>query len=140
MRIETTDEGDAQTPLLLGSNQEEGAQELEAQAIEPATTGATATRMESSDNEPTSRIRGTTRLLKLAAPQVFYLYIGCAVLLIRLPFSLSIPHFVSTILGAVSRGDFSAARREILLLFILGTIDAAFDFWCVFLFGYANQR
>lgn len=44
----------------------------------------------------TSRLRGTRRLLKLAGPQLFYLYAGCAILLVRLPFSLSIPHFVST--------------------------------------------
>ena len=88
----------------------------------------------------TSRIRGTRRLLKLAKPQVFYLYLGCAVLLVRLPFSLSIPHFVSTTLGALARGDYAGARTEILLLFILGTIDAALDFWCVFLFGYAKER
>ena len=87
----------------------------------------------------TSRIRGTRRLLNLAAPQVLYLYVGCAVLLIRLPFSLSIPHFVSTTLGAVGRGDFEGARREVLLLFLLGTIDAALDFWCVFLFGYGKE-
>ena len=87
----------------------------------------------------TSRIRGTRRLLNLAAPQVLYLYVGCAVLLIRLPFSLSIPHFVSTTLGAVGRGDFEGARREVLLLFLLGTIDAALDFWCVFLFGYGKK-
>lgn len=72
------------------------------------------------DDEPTSRIRGTKRLLSLAAPQVFYLYVGCAVLLLRLPFSLCIPHFVSTTLGAVSRGDFTDARTDILRLFILG--------------------
>ena len=88
----------------------------------------------------TSRIRGTRRLIKLAKPQVFYLYLGCAVLLVRLPFSLSIPHFVSTTLGALARGDYASARMEILLLFILGTIDAALDFWCVFLFGYAKER
>lgn len=88
----------------------------------------------------TSRIRGTKRLIKLAKPQVFYLYLGCAVLLVRLPFSLSIPHFVSTTLGALARGDFTGARMEILLLFILGTVDAALDFWCVFLFGYAKER
>jgi ABC-type multidrug transport system fused ATPase/permease subunit len=76
----------------------------------------------------------------LAKPQVFYLYLGCAVLLVRLPFSLSIPHFVSTTLGALARGDFTGARMEILLLFILGTVDAALDFWCVFLFGYAKER
>jgi ABC-type multidrug transport system fused ATPase/permease subunit len=92
------------------------------------------------DSEATSRIRGTRRLLKLAKPEVFYLYVGCATLLVRLPFSLSIPHFVSTTLGCVARGDFDGARREILLLFILGSIDACLDFWCIFLFGYANQR
>jgi hypothetical protein len=74
--------------------------------------------------EATSRIRGTRRLLSLAAPQVVYLYIGCITLLIRLPFSLAIPHFVSTTLGALSRAEFNAARKEVCWLFILGTIDA----------------
>lgn len=88
----------------------------------------------------TSRVRGTLRLLKLARPQVMWLYIGCITLLIRLPFSLSIPHFVSTALGALSHGDFDRARGEIFWLFVLGTIDAFLDFWCIFWFGYANQR
>jgi ABC-type multidrug transport system fused ATPase/permease subunit len=94
----------------------------------------------SSSAPTTSRIRGTRRLLKLAAPEVLYLYIGCITLLVRLPFSLSIPHFVSTTLGALSQGQFDRARREIVWLFVLGTIDACFDFWCIFWFGYANQR
>lgn len=83
-------------------------------------------------DEPTSRIRGTKRLLAIAAPQVVYLYIGCITLLIRLPFSLSIPHFVSTTLGALADKEFDRARREIIWLFILGTIDAFLDFWCIF--------
>ena len=83
-------------------------------------------------DEPTSRIRGTQRLLAVAAPQVVYLYIGCITLLIRLPFSLSIPHFVSTTLGALADGEFDRARREIVWLFVLGTIDAFLDFWCIF--------
>mmetsp|Transcript_27336 Transcript_27336/g.41361 ORF Transcript_27336/g.41361 Transcript_27336/m.41361 type:complete len:854 (-) Transcript_27336:1618-4179(-) len=87
-----------------------------------------------------SRVKGTRRLMKLAAPQMMYLYIGCVVLLIRLPFSLSIPHFVSTTLGALARGDYQQAHTEILLLFLLGTVDAVLDFWCVFLFGIAKER
>jgi hypothetical protein len=79
---------------------------------------------EFSANEPTSRIRGTRRLLALAAPQVVYLYIGCITLLIRLPFSLSIPHFVSTTLGSLSRREYDRARQEVIWLFILGTVDA----------------
>ena len=82
--------------------------------------------------EPTSRIRGTQRLLALAKPEVIYLYIGCITLLIRLPFSLSIPHFVSTTLGALSHAEYDRARREIIWLFVLGTIDALLDFWCIF--------
>jgi ABC-type multidrug transport system fused ATPase/permease subunit len=87
-----------------------------------------------------SRIQGTKRLIKLAAPQMGYLYLGCAVLLVRLPFSLSIPHFVSSTLGALSRGEFQQAKADILLLFILGSVDAVLDFWCVFLFGFAKER
>lgn len=87
---------------------------------------------ESQTDEPTSRIRGTQRLLAVAAPQVVYLYIGCITLLIRLPFSLSIPHFVSTTLGALADGEYDRARREIIWLFMFGTIDAFLDFWCIF--------
>ncbi|KAI2508031.1 hypothetical protein MHU86_6438 [Fragilaria crotonensis] len=87
-----------------------------------------------------SRIQGTKRLIKLAAPQMGYLYLGCVVLLVRLPFSLSIPHFVSSTLGALSRGDFRQAKADILLLFVLGSVDAVLDFWCVFLFGFAKER
>lgn len=69
-----------------------------------------------------------------------YLYLGCALLLLRLPFSLAIPHFVSTTLTALSQGHYADAHREILALAICGSIDAFLDFWCVFLFGYANLR
>jgi ABC-type multidrug transport system fused ATPase/permease subunit len=90
---------------------------------------------------PERRSRGSTRrLLQLAASQVLYLYAGCAVLVCRLPFSLAMPHFVSTTLAAVAAADFVAARREIQILFLAGSIDALLDFWAFFLFGYANQR
>eukprot|EP00934_Nitzschia_sp_Nitz4_P005594 Nitzschia sp. Nitz4//scaffold331_size19140//10591//13853//NITZ4_008734-RA/size19140-processed-gene-0.38-mRNA-1//-1//CDS//3329548182//5584//frame0 len=103
--------------------------------------------------EPMSRIRGTRRLLKLVAPEVSFLYIGCITLLIRLPFSLAIPHFVSTTLGSLAAdspeqgfwvfldpSSLHKARREIMWIFVLGTVDACLDFWCIFWFGYANQR
>jgi ATP-binding cassette subfamily B (MDR/TAP) protein 9 len=102
---------------------------------------------ETNDNSPrevvpttTSRLRGTRRLLQLASSQVLYLYLGCAVLLLRLPFSLAIPHFVATTLHALTHGDFSMAHGEILALTLCGTVDAFLDFWCIFLFGYANLR
>jgi CAP-Gly domain/ABC transporter transmembrane region len=92
------------------------------------------------DPAPTSRLKGTRRLLQLASSQVFYLYSGCVVLLIRLPFSISIPHFVSTAISALAQGQFERARHEVFYLLILGSIDAALDFWGFFLFGYANLR
>eukprot|EP00977_Amphora_coffeiformis_P006239 scaffold1341_cov178-Amphora_coffeaeformis.AAC.16 len=88
----------------------------------------------------TSRVRGSRRLLQMAASQVMYLYLGCAVLLLRLPFSLAIPHFVSTTLTALALGHYADAHREILTLAVCGSIDAFLDFWCIFLFGYANLR
>jgi hypothetical protein len=90
--------------------------------------------------ESTSRQRGTSRLLKLAGNQSVYLWIGIAVLLVRLPFSLAIPHFVSATIASLINEDFIGARREILLLFLLGTVDAVLDFWCVFLFGKAKEN
>ena len=104
--------------------------------------GSNLNHAENHSDEATSRIRGTKRLLAMAAPQVVYLYIGCITLLIRLPFSLSIPHFVSTTLGALSDGEYGRARREIIWLFILGTIDAVLDFWCIFckLSTYSDPR
>jgi len=87
-----------------------------------------------------SRITGTKRLMKLAGPHTYYLYTGCMVLLIRLPFSLSIPHFVSATLGALARANYEEAKMNIFFLFVLGTVDAALDFWCVFLFGLTNLK
>lgn len=91
-------------------------------------------------NESTTRLRGTSRLLKLAGNQSIYLWIGIIVLVIRLPFSLAIPHFVSTTIGDLINEDYAGAKREILLLFLLGTVDAVLDFWCVYLFGKAKEN
>lgn len=91
-------------------------------------------------SEPTTRLRGTSRLLKLAGNHSIYLWIGIIVLVIRLPFSLAIPHFVSTTIGDLLNEDYAGAKREILLLFLLGTVDAVLDFWCVYLFGKAKEN
>ena len=123
-------------PLLTESENEGGEHTLpDSEAASHVQQSATF-----DEHHDQSRIQGTKRLIKLAAPQMGYLYLGCAVLLVRLPFSLSIPHFVSSTLGALSRGDYHQAKADILLLFILGSVDAVLDFWCVFLFGFAKER
>lgn len=83
------------------------------------------------DEATSSRLRGTTRLLKLAGRESMYLWIGIVVLLIRLPFSLSIPNFVSATIGDLIDADYDGAKRNILLLFLLGSVDSVLDFWCV---------
>ncbi|KAL7531526.1 hypothetical protein ACHAXR_004096 [Thalassiosira sp. AJA248-18] len=88
----------------------------------------------------TSRLTGTSRLLKLAGSESLYLWVGIAVLLVRLPFSLAIPHFVSTTIASLINEDYEAAKREVLLLFLLGTVDSVLDFWCIFLFGKAKEN
>jgi len=104
-----------------------------------------ATISDSKDNPPldtssSSRLQGTSRLLKLAGSESQYLWAGVAVLLVRLPFSLAIPHFVSTTIANLINEDFDGAKREVLLLFVLGTVDSILDFWCVFLFGKAKEN
>jgi len=82
---------------------------------------------------------GIPRLLSLAIPHRRYLYLGCTVLLLRLPFSLSIPHFVAATISSLADSatgpDFTTAKTNIIYLAVCGTIDAVLDFWCVYLFG-----
>jgi len=91
------------------------------------------------DTTTVSRLKGIGRLLQLAQPERTTLLIGCIVLGIRLPFSLSIQHFVAETFGALNNEDYDAAKHQVLLLVVAGSIDAALDFWCVYLFGKVNQ-
>jgi ABC-type multidrug transport system fused ATPase/permease subunit len=87
--------------------------------------------------------KGIQRLLKLAQPQKLLLALACIVLLIRLPFSLAMPHLVSTTfsyLTSSSPKDYTLAVHPIASMLVVGTIDALLDFWCVYLFGLANLR
>eukprot|EP01060_Flectonema_neradi_P024485 TRINITY_DN3337_c3_g1_i1.p1 TRINITY_DN3337_c3_g1~~TRINITY_DN3337_c3_g1_i1.p1 ORF type:complete len:789 (+),score=129.28 TRINITY_DN3337_c3_g1_i1:25-2391(+) len=81
-----------------------------------------------------------SRLLALAKPEYRIILAGCIALCIRLPFSLSIPHFVSECIGALINKDQDEAIRNVVMLLIAGTVDAMLDFWNFFLFGYAQQR
>jgi len=79
-------------------------------------------------------------LVDRAKPEAVWLFAGCAVLMVRLPFSLSLPHFVSETISALILKDVALARINISYFCIAGVVDAALDFWCVFLFGYTQQR
>ncbi|EJK45716.1 hypothetical protein THAOC_35654 [Thalassiosira oceanica] len=71
-------------PLLPDDSSRENERMDEARSIEdPEIDGR-------SDTEQTSRLQGTMRVLKLAGSESLYLWVGVAVLLVRLPFSLAI--------------------------------------------------
>lgn len=96
--------------------------------------------LETDDDDDPPRVTGTRRILKIAQPEWPVIAAGCVVLACRLPFSLSIPHFVSATIGALSRHQHATALDNVKLLFLFGTVDAVLDFWCVFLFGVAKER
>jgi len=83
---------------------------------------------------------GTLQLLNIARPHRHWLYYACAVLLVRLPLSLSIPHWVAETITCLISSDYMGAQKNIIFLCIAGTGDALLDFWCVYLFGVAQQR
>lgn len=104
-----------------------------------STANETKAQQQQQAKKDTSRLKGIGRLLQLAQPEKMTLFIGCVVLCIRLPFSLSIPHFVAETFGALTNDDYDDAKHQVLLLVVAGSIDAALDFWCVYLFGKVNQ-
>ena len=82
---------------------------------------------------------GTATLLELTKPHSNMLWISCAVLLVRLPLSLSIPHWVAETIGDLSEGNYRGAKWNVFYLVICGTGDAILDFWVYYLFGLVQQ-
>lgn len=75
---------------------------------------------------------------------------GCVALLVRLPFSLAIPHYVSDGIGAViDQGSADPVARSAAVgrirgavfgILLCGTCDAILDFWNYFLFVVVQQK
>ena len=79
------------------------------------------------------------RLLRFAAPEAPLIAFGLLALLLRLPFSLAMPHCVSVALGRVLAGDFGGARVAVRRFFAVGLANASLDFFNWFLFVRAQQ-
>ena len=114
---------------LLSNEQFMFEENIETHGSNATSNGASEGIAENPEEATSSRLRGTTRLLKLAGDQSMYLWLGIAVLLIRLPFSLSIPNFVSAVIGDLIDADYDGAKRNVLILFLLGSVDSVLDFW-----------
>ena len=67
---------------------------------------------------------GTATLLELTKPHSNMLWISCAVLIVRLPLSLSIPHWVAETIGDLSQGNYHGANWNVFYLLVCGTGDA----------------
>lgn len=81
------------------------------------------------------------RLFALAAEHWRWLTLGCAALVLRLPFSIIQPHLVSVgVLGGLMSGEIQQIKRSILLFIVAGAVDAFLDFWCVFLFSFTKSK
>ena len=81
-----------------------------------------------------------SRLLRYARPEAGWIAAGLFVLLIRLPFSLAMPHYVSEALGAVLSRNERAATAAVKRFFLVGILNSALDFGNWYLFVVAQQR
>ena len=76
----------------------------------------------------------------LAWPDWHWLALGLFSLICRLPFSLASPHFMSRAIGSCIDSDAQRLRTSLELFAIAGGVNAALDFWNVFLFTFVQNR
>mmetsp|Transcript_16181 Transcript_16181/g.33182 ORF Transcript_16181/g.33182 Transcript_16181/m.33182 type:complete len:768 (-) Transcript_16181:32-2335(-) len=134
LSVPVADGGEKDIQRGTDENEAESMTDLSSPLLPNGTNEEESNGTNGEDTEP--RIKNpTTRLLSLAIPHRNYLFLGCFALLLRLPFSLSIPHFVAETIGCLNDDDYDGASENIVLLTVCGTIDACLDFWCVYLFG-----
>jgi len=76
-------------------------------------------------------------LLKSELPMTI---VGCITLILRLPFSMSLPYWISSAFGALLRKDSDSLYHCTLYFFGCGTIDALLDFWCIYLFALVQNK
>ena len=96
------------------------------------------------DDDPTTSsldVRVTfTQLLSLAKREWDTLLFGTLSLLVRLPFSVSMPHFTSVAIGASIDGDEARFRANVTRFLVVGVVNGVLDFSNVFLFALAQSR
>ena len=81
-----------------------------------------------------------TQLLSLAKREWDTLLFGTLSLLVRLPFSVSMPHFTSVAIGASIDGDEARFRANVTRFLVVGVVNGVLDFSNVFLFALAQSR
>jgi len=142
VRISGGPEGGIEEPLLFHdvSDDADAAVPVEEQQPSLAFPAEQEEEEEEEEEEGTPTPPSFSRLLRYARPEAFWISAGLLVLLLRLPFSLAMPHYISVALGCVLAHDAAGATRAIELFFISGALNAVLDFGNWFLFVAAQQR
>ncbi len=91
-----------------------------------------------SASEPAAPTFG--RLLRFARPEALWIAAGLLFLLLRLPFSLAMPHFVSAALGRVLASDAAGVSEAVRAFFAVAVANALLDYLNWYLFVVAQQR
>jgi len=81
-----------------------------------------------------------TRLFRFAKGHWTRLIVGLIALIIRLPFSIAVPHYVADGIGSLINRDVDQLKHACIMLFTVGTIDAVMDFWCVYIFATSKEE
>ena len=79
-----------------------------------------------------------SRLIRLARRDARPLILGTLSLLARLPFSVSMPHFMSAAIGGAMDGDRERFHFNLCAFLVAGGVNAGMDFFNVFLFSAAQ--
>ena len=80
------------------------------------------------------------KLLSLAKEDRKFIQLGLLSLVVRLPFSIAMPHFVALTIGAVVDMNEQRFKKNVREFLCVGVINALLDFWNVFLFSFAQTR
>ena len=128
------DDDDERSPSSDSDSEEEEGEELSTSRLLARRRRSTKAR------EKVLKRASFAKLLQLAEPDSRWILFGILSLLVRLPFSVSMPHFVAMTIGAVVDGNQQKFTKNVQYFLYAGVINGLLDFWNVFLFSFAQTR
>ena len=131
------DSDDERSPSSSDDDSDEEGEEGER---ELSTSRLLARRRSTKAREKVLKHASFAKLLQLAKPDSRWILFGILSLLVRLPFSVSMPHFVAMTIGAVVDGNQQKFTKNVQYFLYAGVINGLLDFWNVFLFSFAQTR
>jgi len=96
--------------------------------------------VEGTTADPSSLVSYYQVMFKLLKSELSMTILGCICLIVRLPFSMSLPYWISSAFGSLLNHDADLLYRCTASFFVCGTIDALLDFWCVYIFAVVQNK